>query len=238
MVRVPITPSTCSISPAMRSAFYELLLDRFSYGTKADRQRALALSTHPHPPVQLCGRRDFDIARLAGGRTFDLIVRCAAFGALRQRSGCRCRPGRWRGRAAGDPHHRPANAFAGCGGLARHSTIRAIYRLFRFPGKSRTGAARRLHRSLRGTGVGDVSSCRREPSSPRCLTSARRSRCPSAGREDVVVLDGALTARRRPAGSAAERDPEVHREQSPFHPRSIADCRDARTVALPAVAVR
>jgi hypothetical protein len=60
--------------------FYELLLDRFAEGTEEDRERARAItSASDAGEFGYAVGRDFDIPRLAEGRTFDLIVSCAAF---------------------------------------------------------------------------------------------------------------------------------------------------------------
>ncbi|KKY39981.1 hypothetical protein AAY51_24035, partial [Vibrio parahaemolyticus] len=62
------------------SIFYDLLLDRFAEGTATDRERARAVaSASGAREFGYAVGRDFDIPRLAGGRTFDLIVSCAAF---------------------------------------------------------------------------------------------------------------------------------------------------------------
>lgn len=181
--------------------FYELLLDRFSYGTKADRQRAHALSSASGArEFSYVVGRDFDIPRLAGGRTFDLIVSCAAFehydsvpdtvAGLTQvaRPGCEAihiidlqTHSRW------IREHDPNNIY-------RYPE--PIYRLFRFPGQPNRLRPADYIAAFEAQAWSDV---RFVPS--RTIEPALRGlslaglAAPFAGQEDMIVLDGALTAR-------------------------------------------
>jgi len=110
----PIMPLTCLISPATRILpSYELLLDRFAGGVEADRE-AHGPSRAPPAPASsaMPSGRDFDIPRLADGRTLRPDRQLRRVRALRQRSGCR--RGSDAGRQAGlrdDSHHRSTNSF-------------------------------------------------------------------------------------------------------------------------------
>lgn len=182
-------------------AFYERLLDRFPEGRESDRERARAIArTAGTRDFGYAVGRHFDIPRLAEGRSFDLIVSCAAF----------------------EHYDNPAEAIAGLTQVARpgcesvhiidlqtHSRwIRerdpnniyrypeAIYRLFRFPGQPNRHRPADYISSFAAEGWSDV---RFVPS--RTIASALREAslrglaAPFAGRGDMTILDGALTAR-------------------------------------------
>lgn len=181
--------------------FYELLLDRFAEGAEPDRQRARALSSASSArEFGYAVGRDFDIPRLAGGRSFDLIVSCAAFehydsvpdavAGLTQvaRPGCEAihiidlqTHSRW------IREHDPNNIY-------RYPE--AIYRLFRFPGQPNRLRPADYIASFEAQAWSDV---RFVPS--RTIDPALRDislaglAAPFAGQDDMIVLDGALTAR-------------------------------------------
>jgi len=182
-------------------AFYELLLDRFPEGTAADRERARAITGDED--VRAFGYavgRDFDIPRLAEGRTFDLIVSCAAFehydsvaesvaGLTRvARPGCETihiidlqTHSRWiRER---DPNN-----------IYRYPEW--IYRLFRFPGQPNRQRPADYMLSFRTHGWSDVRFVPSRTIDPRLRdVSLRGLAAPFAHQGDMIVLDGALTAR-------------------------------------------
>lgn len=184
------------------AAFYELLLDRFTEGTEADRERARAIvsTASPHQFGYAVGR-DFDIPRLAGGRTFDLIVSCAAFehydnvqqavvGLTRvARPGCETvhiidlqTHSRW------IREHDPNNIYR---------FPEQIYRLFRFPGQPnrlRPSDYVQAFKSQGWTRVRFVPARTIEPELREA--SLRGLAAPFAGQDDMIVLDGALTAHR------------------------------------------
>jgi SAM-dependent methyltransferase len=181
-------------------AFYDRLLDRFPEGREADRERARAIARTPDARAfGYAVGRDFDIPRLAQGRSFDLIVSCAAF----------------------EHYDDPAQAIADLTRVARpgcesvhiidlqtHSRwIRerdpnniyrypeAVYRLFRFPGQPNRLRPADYVGCFAAQGWSDV---RFAPS--RTIDPALRQAslsglaAPFAGREDMIILDGALTA--------------------------------------------
>lgn len=182
-------------------AFYGRLLDRFPEGRKADRERAGALTGAPGArEFGYAVGRDFDISRLAEGRSFDLIVSCAAFehyddpsqaiASLTQvaRSGCASvhiidlqTHSRW------IREHDPNNIY-------RYPE--RLYRLFRFPGQPNRHRPTDYVGSFATQGWSDV---RFVPS--RTIAPALREvslqglAAPFAGRDDMSILDGALTAR-------------------------------------------
>ncbi len=189
------------------SIFYDLLLDRFAEGTATDRERARAVaSASGAREFGYAVGRDFDIPRLAGGRTFDLIVSCAAFehydsvpaavAGLTQvaRPGCEAihiidlqTHSRW------IREHDPNNIY-------RYPE--AIYRLFRFPGQPNRLRPADYIAIFEAEAWSDV---RFAPS--RTIEPALRDislaglAAPFAGQDDMIVLDGALTARRQGRGS-------------------------------------
>jgi hypothetical protein len=182
-------------------AFYARLLDRFPYGSAADRERALSIACGPGCRAfgYMVGR-DFDIPRLAEGRRFDLIVSCAAF----------------------EHYDSPARSIAAITRVARRgcATIHiidlqthsrwirerdpnniyrypeALYRLFAFPGQPNRQRPADYIREFDGAGWSDV---RFVPSRTiaRSLREASLSglAAPFARRDDMTILDGALTAR-------------------------------------------
>jgi hypothetical protein len=189
-------------------AIYPLLLDGFAEGSRADRQRARAIARSSG--VRAFGYavgRDFDIPRLAEGRTFDLIVSCAAFehydsvadtvaGLTRvARPGCETihivdlqTHSRW------IREHDPNNIY-------RYSE--PIYRLFRFPGQPNRQRPADYVRAFKTFGWSDVRFVPSRVISPELRdVSLRDLAAPFAGQEDMILLDGALTAR-YPGGSAA-----------------------------------
>lgn len=181
--------------------FYELLLDRFADGTEADRARARAIaSSSGAREFGYAVGRDFDIPRLAEGRTFDLIVSCAAFehydsvpdavAGLTQvaRPGCASvhiidlqTHSRW------IREHDPNNIY-------RYPE--SIYRLFRFPGQpNRQRPADYVH-AFDAEGWDDIAFVPSRTIDPSLRDiSLRGLAAPFAGQEDMIVLDGALTAR-------------------------------------------
>ncbi|WP_038366460.1 hypothetical protein [Bosea sp. UNC402CLCol] len=181
--------------------FYERLLDQFPEGRAADRARARAFAGTPDSrEFGYAVGRDFDILRLAEGRTFDLIVSCAAF----------------------EHYDHPANAIAAMTQVARpgceavhiidlqtHSRwIRErdpnniyrypelLYRLFAFPGQPNRQRPTDYVRDFESQGWSDV---RFVPSrtidSVLRAASLRGLAAPFAGQADMAILDGALTAR-------------------------------------------
>lgn len=181
--------------------FYDALLDRFPEGRPADRERARALALAPGArEFGYAVGRDFDIPRLAEGRMFDLIVSCAAF----------------------EHYDDPAAAIAGLTQVARpgcetvhiidlqtHSRwIREhdpnniyrypepLYRLFRFPGQPNRQRPADYVRSFEAAGWSDVGFVPSRTLDPALRKASLRGlAAPFAGRDDMAVLDGALTAR-------------------------------------------
>lgn len=182
-------------------AFYDRLLDAFPEGRETDRERARTIARTPSAPeFGYAVGRDFDIRRLAGGRSFDLIVSCAAF----------------------EHYDDPAQAIAGLTQVARpgcgtvhiidlqtHSRwIRErdpnniyrypepIYRLFRFPGQPNRQRPTDYVRSFEAEGWSDVRFVPSRTIDPALRgVSLRGLAAPFAGRDDMSVLDGALTGR-------------------------------------------
>ncbi|KRE15971.1 hypothetical protein ASE66_09300 [Bosea sp. Root483D1] len=182
-------------------AFYERLLDCFSEGREADRERARAIArTASTREFGYAVGRDFDISRLAQGRSFDLIVSCAAF----------------------EHYDSPAEAIANLTRVARpgsesihiidlqtHSRwIRerdpnniyrypeAIYRLFRFPGQPNRQRPADYISSFSAEGWSDVRFVPSRTIDPALREASLRGlAAPFAGRDDMSILDGALTAR-------------------------------------------
>ncbi|AZO80993.1 MULTISPECIES: methyltransferase domain-containing protein [unclassified Bosea (in: a-proteobacteria)] len=182
-------------------AFYDRLLDRFPEGRKADRERARTIARTPGArEFDYAVGRDFDILRLAEGRSFDLIVSCAAF----------------------EHYDDPAATIAGLTQVARpgcesvhiidlqtHSRwIRErdpnniyrypepIYRLFSFPGQPNRQRPADYVRSFSAKGWSDVRFVPSLTIDPALReTSLRGLAAPFAGRDDMSILDGALTAR-------------------------------------------
>jgi SAM-dependent methyltransferase len=182
-------------------AFYDRLLDRFPEGRKTDRERARAIARSAGArEFGYAVGRDFDIPRLAEGRSFDLIVSCAAF----------------------EHYDDPANAIASLTQVARpgcqsvhiidlqtHSRwIRerdpnniyrypeAIYRLFRFPGQPNRQRPADYISSFEAEGWSDVRFVPSRTIDPSLHEASLRGLAASfAGRGDMTILDGALTAR-------------------------------------------
>lgn len=182
-------------------AFYDRLLDRFPEGREADRERARAIARTPGArDFGYAVGRDFDIPRLAEGRRFDLIVSCAAF----------------------EHYDVPAQAIAqltqvarpGCESvhiidLQTHSRwIRErdpnniyrypepIYRLFRFPGQPNRQRPAEYISSFSGEGWRDVRFVPSRTIDPALREASLRGlAAPFTGRDDMIILDGALTAR-------------------------------------------
>lgn len=182
-------------------SFYDALLAHFPEGDAADRERARAIAHMPGAPeFGYAVGRDFDIPRLAEGRSFDLIVSCAAF----------------------EHYDDPAQAIASLTQVARpecqsvhiidlqtHSRwIRerdpnniyrypeAIYRLFRFPGQPNRHRPADYVRSFAGEGWRDVRFVPSRTIEPELHEmSLRGLAAPFAGQNDMSILDGALTAR-------------------------------------------
>ncbi|MGX1788312.1 hypothetical protein ACWIGM_16300 [Bosea sp. NPDC055332] len=182
-------------------AFYDRLLDRFPDGRRADRERALDIArTAGAREFGYAVGRDFDIPRLAEGRSFDLIVSCAAF----------------------EHYDNPAQAIAGLTWIARpgcesvhiidlqtHSRwIRErdpnniyrypepIYRLFRFPGQPNRQRPADYVRGFEAEGWSDVRFVPSRTIAPALREASLRGlAAPFAGRDDMRILDGALTAR-------------------------------------------
>jgi SAM-dependent methyltransferase len=182
-------------------AFYGRLLDRFPEGRKADRDRARALGSTPtERAFGYAVGRDFDIPRLAEGRSFDLIVSCAAF----------------------EHYDSPAEAIAGLTQVARpgcesvhiidlqtHSRwIRErdpnniyryperFYRLFSFPGQPNRQRPADYVRDFEAEGWSGVCFVPSRTIDPALREASLRGlAAPFAGRDDMTILDGALTAR-------------------------------------------
>jgi hypothetical protein len=183
-------------------AIYERLLDRFAEGIEEDRERARAITRGSG------GRRfgyavgrDFDIPRLAEGRTFDLIVSCAAFehydsvpdtvaGLTRvARPGCETihiidlqTHSRW------IREHDPNNIY-------RYPE--PVYRLFRFPGQPNRQRPTDYLQAFKTRGWSDARFVPSRTIDPDLReVSLRGLAAPFAGQDDMIVLDGALTSRR------------------------------------------
>jgi endoglucanase len=190
-------------------AFYELLLDRFGEGIEADRERARAIaSASGAREFSYAVGRDFDIPRLAGGRTFDLIVSCAAFehydsvadavaGLTRvAKSGCETvhivdlqTHSRW------IREHDPNNIY-------RYPE--RIYRLFRFPGQPNRQRPADYLQAFKIQGWSDIRFVPSRTIDPDLRdVSVRGLAARFAGQADMIVLDGALTARRSVLSSIA-----------------------------------
>lgn len=181
--------------------FYERLLDRFPEGRRAARERARAIvRTAGAREFGYAVGRDFDIRCLAGQRSFDLIVSCAAF----------------------EHYDDPAQAIASLTQVARPGCVSVhiidlqthsrwirehdpnniyryperLYRLFRFPGQPNRRRPADYVGSFAAEGWSDA---RFVPS--RTIEPALREAslqglaAPFAGRDDMSILDGALTAR-------------------------------------------
>ena len=183
------------------SGFYARLLERFPEGSTANRARALSLASAPGSRAfGYAVGRDFDIPRLAEGRTFDLIVSCAAFehyddpasaiAAMTQvaRPGCEAihiidlqTHSRW------IREHDPNNIY-------RYPE--ALYRLFAFPGQPNRQRPDAYIRHFEAEGW---SAARFVPSrmiAPDLRAASLRGlAAPFARRADMTVLDGALTGR-------------------------------------------
>ncbi len=183
------------------SGFYARLLDRLPDGSAADRERALSLAgTASSREFGYAVGRDFDIPRLAEGRTFDLIVSCAAFehydhpactiAAMTQvaRPGCEAvhiidlqTHSRW------IREHDPNNIY-------RYPE--ALYRLFAFPGQPNRQRPDAYLRSFEAEGWSDVRFVPSRTVSPDLREASLSGlAAPFAGRADMTILDGALTAR-------------------------------------------
>jgi len=181
--------------------FYELLLDRFSEGTEADRERARAItSAVGNRQFGYAVGRDFDIPRLAEGRTFDLIVSCAAFehydsvpdtvAGLTQvaRPGCETvhiidlqTHSRW------IRTHDPNNIY-------RYPE--RIYRLFRFPGQPNRQRPADYVQAFKTQGWSEIRFMPSRTIDPDLReVSVRGLAARFAGKDDMIILDGALTAR-------------------------------------------
>lgn len=182
-------------------AFYGRLLDRFLEGRSADRERArVILGRAGTREFGYAVGRDFDIPRLAEGRNFDLIVSCAAFehyddpaqaiASLTQvtRPGCVSvhiidlqTHSRW------IREHDPNNIY-------RYPE--PIYRLFRFPGQPNRLRPADYISSFLAEGWSDVRFLPSRTIDPALRTvSLCGLAAPFAGRDDMSILDGALTAR-------------------------------------------
>lgn len=181
--------------------FYERLLARFPEGSVEARKRALSLVGKPGAgEFGYAVGRDFDIPRLAEGRSFDLIVSCAAF----------------------EHYDHPASAIAAMTQIARpgceavhiidlqtHSRwIRErdpnniyrypepLYRLFAFPGQPNRQRPADYIRSFEIEGWNDVRFVPSRTVEPALREASLRGlAAPFAGLNDMSVLDGALTAR-------------------------------------------
>jgi ubiquinone/menaquinone biosynthesis C-methylase UbiE len=186
-------------------AIYGLLLDRFTEGTEADRERARAIASCPGArEFGYAVGRDFDIPRLAEGRTFDLIVSCAAFehydsisdavASLTRvaRPGCETihiidlqTHSRW------IREHDPNNIY-------RYPE--AIYRMFRFPGQPNRQRPADYVRAFTSQGWSDVDFVPSRTIDPALRKASLRGlAAPFADMDDMMVLDGALTAHRAPS---------------------------------------
>jgi ubiquinone/menaquinone biosynthesis C-methylase UbiE len=186
-------------------AIYGLLLDRFTEGTEADRERARAIACRPGArEFGYAVGRDFDIPRLAEGRTFDLIVSCAAFehydsipdavASLTRvaRPGCETihiidlqTHSRW------IREHDPNNIY-------RYPET--IYRMFRFPGQPNRQRPADYVRAFESQGWSDVDFVPSRTIDPALRKASLRGlAAPFADMDDMMVLDGALTAHRAPS---------------------------------------
>ncbi|BCB21206.1 methyltransferase domain-containing protein [Bosea sp. ANAM02] len=189
------------LAGAEDSSFYARLLERFPEGAPADRARALTLASGPGSrEFGYAVGRDFDIPRLAEGRTFDLIVSCAAFEhyddpasaitAMTQvaRPGCEAvhiidlqTHSRW------IREHDPNNIY-------RYPE--ALYRLFAFPGQPNRQRPDAYIRSFEAEGWSDVRFMPSRTVDPALREASLRGLAvPFAGRVDMAILDGALTGR-------------------------------------------
>jgi hypothetical protein len=190
-------------------AIHELLLDRFAEGIEADRERARAVMRNPGDRrFGYAVGRDFDIPRLAEGRTFDLIVSCAAFehydsvpdavAGLTQvaKPGCETvhiidlqTHSRW------IRDHDPNNIY-------RYSEL--IYRFFRFPGQPNRQRPADYARAFKTQGWSDIRFVPSRTIGPDLReVSLRGLAARFAGQDDMTMLDGALTAR-QPGESVVE----------------------------------
>jgi SAM-dependent methyltransferase len=182
-------------------AFCDKLLDRFPEGRKADRERARTLvHTADTREFGYAVGRDFDIPRLAGQRSFDLIISCAAF----------------------EHYDDPAQAIAGLTRVARpgcqsihiidlqtHSRwIRErdpnniyrypepLYRFFRFPGQPNRHRPDDYVRSFAAEGWSDARFMPSRTIDPSLHEASLRGLArPFAGKNGMSILDGALTGR-------------------------------------------
>lgn len=182
-------------------AFYQRLLARFPEGNAFDRARASALAGAAGPRAfGYAVGRDFDIPRLSEGRQFDLIVSCAAF----------------------EHYDHPASAIASMTEVARpgceavhiidlqtHSRwIREqdpnniyrypapLYRLFAFPGQPNRLRPADYMSSFETEGWSDVRFVPSRTVDPALREASLSGLSASfAGRDDMIILDGALTAR-------------------------------------------
>jgi ubiquinone/menaquinone biosynthesis C-methylase UbiE len=182
--------------------FYGKLLDRFTEGTEADRERARAIACGPGTAeFGYAVGRDFDIPRLAEGRSFDLIVSCAAFehydsvpdavASLTRvaRPGCETvhivdlqTHSRW------IREHDPNNIY-------RYPE--PIYRMFRFPGQPNRQRPADYVKAFQAQGWSDIEFVPSRTIDPGLRRASLRGlAAPFAGQGDMTVLDGALTARR------------------------------------------
>jgi hypothetical protein len=188
--------------------FYQRLLNRFTGGKHSDRERARAIAREPG--VREFGYsvgRDFDIPRLAEGRTFDLIISCAAFEHYENvpaavagltkvaKPGCETvhiidlqTHSRWiRER---DPNN-----------IYRYSE--SIYRLFRFAGQPNRQRPADYARAFKAQGWNDVHFAPSRAIEPGLREASLRGlAAPFASQDNMIILDGALTARH--PGPAAE----------------------------------
>jgi hypothetical protein len=194
-------------------AVYELLLDSFAEGTEADRERARTITRDSDAPqFGYAVGRDFDIPRLAQGRTFDLIVSCAAFehydsvpdavaGLTRvARPGCETihiidlqTHSRWIREQ--DPNN-----------IYRYPE--SIYRLFRFPGQPNRQRPADYKRAFKIQGWSDLVFVPSRTIDPELREASLLGlAAPFAGQDDMIMLDGALTARypQKPAGECDQR---------------------------------
>ncbi len=181
--------------------FYGRLLDRFPEGRTTDRARARAFAnTAGLREFGYAVGRDFDIPRLAEGRTFDLIVSCAAFehyddpasaiAAMTQvaRPGCEAvhiidlqTHSRW------IREHDPNNIY-------RYPE--PLYRLFAFPGQPNRQRPADYVGDFESQGWSDVRFVPSRTVDPALREASLRGlAAPFAGRADMAILDGALTGR-------------------------------------------
>lgn len=181
-------------------AFYERLLARFPEGNAFDRARAMALAgAAGSRAFGYAVGRDFDIPRLSEGRTFDLIVSCAAFEhydnpasavaamTLVARPGCEAvhiidlqTHSRWIREQ--DPNN-----------IYRYPEL--LYRLFAFPGQPNRQRPADYVRSFEAEGWSDVHFVPSRMVDPALReVSLSGLSAPFAGQDDMIILDGALTA--------------------------------------------